>query len=451
MANGSDTRKLLRVGAVVALSLVTLMIFVFFIGSESRVFSRKQQYEVLLETASGLAEGNPVQMGGVTVGVVRSIDLPRDPKDPSVRISIEVERKYAQRIRTDSRARLRKLGLIAADSYIDISLGSPENPVLAAGSVIPAHKALDADRLIASGEDLVDNFVHISHSLKNVLERVDRGEGLLGELTTDPASRQRITDTVMVTLNRTNEVLGQIQSGRGLIGTLMYDEDYARRLTASIDASARSVQSILASLQFGVERGEGAIPAMLSDPRGRTDLLATLENVRLTSENMSALTAGMRDGEGLIPRLMTDREYADEALAEFQLLVSNLTQTVSRINDGEGTAGRLISDPSIYEAVNDILIGINESRMLRWLIRNRQGAGIQTRYEAARSESGTPAAAPAPAAAAVPASAPVVPPPPAEPEEIVPPVSQREAAPEDGDDGSPPVAVATPPATPPLP
>jgi hypothetical protein len=67
---------------------------------------------------------------------------------------------------------------------------------------------------------------------------------------------------------------------------------------------------------------------------------------------------------------------------------------------GEGSAG-LISDPSLYEAVNDILIGINESRLLRYLIRNRQAAGIEKRYETvkeANEASGTaPEAEPPPA------------------------------------------------------
>lgn len=30
--------------------------------------------------------------------------------------------------------------------------------------------------------------------------------------------------------------------------------------------------------------------------------------------------------------------------------------------------------------MNDVVVGINESRMLRWLIRNRQKAGIKKRY-----------------------------------------------------------------------
>jgi hypothetical protein len=51
----------------------------------------------------------------------------------------------------------------------------------------------------------------------------------------------------------------------------------------------------------------------------------------------------------------------------------------------------LINDPEVYQAVKDILIGVNESRMLRWLIRNRQKAGIERRY---RDAQGDPAAPP---------------------------------------------------------
>jgi hypothetical protein len=61
----------------------------------------------------------------------------------------------------------------------------------------------------------------------------------------------------------------------------------------------------------------------------------------------------------------------------------------------------LISDPSVYESVNDILIGINESKLLRWLIRNRQQSGIQKRYD---TESGKPPAAPPPVVKPVPKS-----------------------------------------------
>ncbi|MGZ7041932.1 MAG: MlaD family protein, partial [Thermoanaerobaculia bacterium] len=77
----------MRVGGLITAALVVLMVFVFFIGSEQKVFARKNEYEVRFDTVAGLAEGNPVRISGVTVGVVRDIRLPQDPKAKDVFIS----------------------------------------------------------------------------------------------------------------------------------------------------------------------------------------------------------------------------------------------------------------------------------------------------------------------------------------------------------------------------
>jgi len=386
--------KTIRVGLLVAAALLVLMIFVFFIGSEQKIFSRKNEYKVRLDNVTGLAEGNPVKISGVTVGVIKDITLPRDPKMRDVDIELMVDRKYADRIRTDSRARLKKLGLLAGDSYIDISPGSPKFDALEPGSLIPAARQTNVDQLISSGEDLVDNFVQISYSLKNILGRVDRGEGLIGELTSTPETKQRITDTFLTTLNKTNAILGHVESGKGLVGKLVYDDAFAASFTGSLQESARSLQTLVTDVEGSLKSGQGAVPALLNDPEGKKKVLDLIENLRLTSANLAALTTSYQSGQGLVPRLMNDKAYGDQTLVEFNGLLRQLNDTVARINRGEGTAGKLISDPSVYESVNDILIGINESKLLRWLIRNRQQSGIQKRYD---TESSRPSAAPPPA------------------------------------------------------
>ena len=106
----------------------------------------------------------------------------------------------------------------------------------------------------------------------------------------------------------------------------------------------------------------------------------------------------------LLPRLINDKPYADQSLAEFTGLVHQLNDAVTKINNGNGTAGKIINDPSMYESINDILIGINESKMLRWLIRNRQQKGIEKRYDATTQQPATTKSEAAP-----PAGVPVVP------------------------------------------
>ncbi|HEX8412086.1 MAG TPA: MlaD family protein [Thermoanaerobaculia bacterium] len=416
MAKKTQTNKSIRVGLLVSVSLFILMVFLFFIGSEQKIFARKNEYEVRLANVTGLAEGNPVRMSGVTIGVIRDIQLPQDPKQKEVQIQLMVDRKFSERIRGDSRVRLKKLGLLTGDSYIDVSPGTPRFAMLEPGSVIPASRQADVEALISSGEDLVDNFVQISYSLKNILQRIDRGEGLIGELTTAPETKQRLTDTVLTTLNKTNAALSHIESGKGAVGRLLYDDAYGQELTTSLASAAKSLESITGNVQRGFAGNEGMIPALMNDPAGKARVYEVLENLRTTSSNLATFTAAAQTGEGLLPRLLNDKAYGDAALGEFTTLVRQLNQVVAKINNGEGTAGKIISDPSLYESVNDILIGINESKLLRWLIRNRQQSGIDKRVdEREKVPNTTPAPVEAPASE-VPATA--------LPLEVLPPVTE---------------------------
>lgn len=393
--------KTIRVGLLVAGSAVVLMVFLFFIGSEQKIFSRKNEYKVRLDSVSGLAEGNPVKISGVTVGVVKDINLPRDPKQKDVDIQLMVDRKYAERIRTDSRARLKKLGLLAGDSYVDISPGNPKFDALEPGAMIPAARQTNVDQLISSGEDLVDNFVQISYSMKNILGRIDRGEGLIGELTTQPETKQRFTDTLMTTLNKTNAVLAHVESGHGVLGKLIYDDKYGEELTGSLKSTATSMQTLVANMSDSFKNGQGPLPALLNDPEGKKKVYELVDNLKTTSSNLATFSESFKTGQGLVPRLMNDKAYADQSLAEFTGLVRQLNDAVAKVSSGQGTAGKMINDPSVYESINDILIGINESKLLRWLIRNRQEKGIEKRYQI---EQGRPPVAPAPTTSTAPAT-----------------------------------------------
>ncbi|HEV8660525.1 MAG TPA: MlaD family protein [Thermoanaerobaculia bacterium] len=394
MATKKD--KTIRVGLLVSGALIVLMTFLFFIGSEQKIFARKNEYAVQLESVTGLAEGNPVRMSGVTIGVIHDVFLPHDPKLKNVRISLMIDRKYSDRIRGDSRARLKKLGLLTGDSFIEITPGSLRFDVLEPGSTIPAQKQTNVDQLISSGEDLVDNLVQISFSMKNILARVDRGEGLLGELTSAPETKQRLTETLLRTLNKTNAALAHIESGHGVLGKLIYDDAYGEQLTASLTGAAQSLHSVASTIQRSFETGNGTIPALLNDAEGKKRILELVENLRVTSANLATFSATMQNGQGLLPRLLNDKPYGDQALTEFQLLIQQLNETVRKINNGEGTAGKLIADPSVYESINDVLIGINESKLLRWLIRSRQESGIEKRYNQQKTNVAPATATPPP-------------------------------------------------------
>jgi phospholipid/cholesterol/gamma-HCH transport system substrate-binding protein len=368
----SETRgRELRVGAVVLTALVVLAVSIFLIGEQGRLFTKKNRYFIEVLTVSGLHQGNPVELNGVTVGQVDRIVLPEDVRRERLVVWVSVDERFADRIREDSHARIRTLGLLG-DKFIDLTSGSPETAPIPPGGQIPTAPVTDVDRLLTTGEDLVDNMVAISHSLRSVLARVDRGEGLLGELTTDDVVGKRITDSLHSTLGSIESVASRIDRGEGTLGRLVNDPELGDRLRASVDR----FEGLLVELQ----EGEGVLPHLLHDRELRDQVTSAAAELQATSRQLQRWTRELEDADGLLPRLLHDQEYADRVTVELEGLVGNLAEVSEKLSRGEGTAARLINDPEVYEAVQDILVGVEESRLLRWLIRNRQQAGIAKRY-----------------------------------------------------------------------
>jgi phospholipid/cholesterol/gamma-HCH transport system substrate-binding protein len=371
-------RSAVKVGLLVLAGLVVLAVTIFLVGERQFLFARKNRYFVELENVSNLTVGNPVQLNGVAVGKVEQIVLPED-LGPTVRVWITIDRQYQQRLRKDSLARIQTLGLLG-DKYIAINSGDPEQPMVEPGGEIAAAPATEIDQLLASGGDVVDNLVVAASSLSNILGRMERGEGLLGALVAERGDGQNLNQTVTAILTDLRDVLHDVKSGEGSLGRLLYDDALAVELEGAIAELQR--------LTTAMNEGDGLLPALLADTELRDHFTSSLENLDTTSAELEKLVADLGSGEGLLPRLMKDEALADELTTDLRGLLDQLHQVGAKLNQGEGTASQLINDPSVYEAISDILVGVNESRMLRWLIRNRQKAGIRERYDEAIESQG---------------------------------------------------------------
>lgn len=381
----SEAGRAFRVGLLVVVALAVLAAGIFLIGEKNQLFTLKNEYFSRFSAVSGLNPGNPVQLNGVEVGSVTRIVLPEDPGVRLIRVDLTVDQRYAGRIRADSEARLKTLGLLG-DKYIEITSGSPEAPLLPEGSEIPSAMPTEIAALMASGEDVMANITEISSSLRTILGRMERGEGLLGELVSDPETGQKVTENLTETLNSIQRVVERIEQGEGVLPRLITDPELAHRTVAAVDRLERILTRF--------DEGEGLLPALLSDPASKESFTATLASLESTSQELAAFSREVRQADGLLPRLLYDEEYGREVANELRDTVERLNRLTAKLDRGEGTAGQLINDPSVYEAINDIIVGIDESWLLRWLIRNRQKAGIRERHEEALQEQ--PAADPDP-------------------------------------------------------
>ena len=371
MQRDSNTAK---VGLTVLGALVVLAGFILAIGDQSFLFRASNTYRIMFPNAAGLAEDNPVQLNGVIVGKVDRILLSERPESELLEVRITVERRYANRLRRDSLARIKTLGLLG-DKYVEITSGSPGAVLLNPGEEIPAALPTDVDELIASGADVVDYVVSTAQSLSTILTRMERGEGLLGELVAEREGK-RITDTVIRTLESVERLTNQVEAGEGVLGRLLTDEEMGDQLASSLD----SIDETLTLLR----EGDGLAPALLHDAELKTRFESTMADTEIAAADLRAIAADLRSADGLLPRLLNDEELGESLTTEVEQLLQRLNSTLEQVSEGDGTAAKLINDPAIYEALDDLVVGINESKLLRWLLRNRQKAGIKKRYQEAQ-------------------------------------------------------------------
>lgn len=370
----ADARRKLKVGLFTAGTAVLLGLSILALGEKQGLFLRYHDYSTRFRDVGGLAEGAPVWLDGVVAGSVRRVVLPADPTERDIVVHFRVESRLAGRIRDDSRVRLRTLGLLG-DRFLDISSGSPDRPVLPPNGFVPSREPTDVGEVFRQGGDVVTNVLAISASLRRVLDRVDRGEGILGELTVSPESGERVIDRLTSVLEQTDEVLRDVRDGRGIIGRLVVQRPEDERLFAELASFLSASKGIAESLRRDLAREDSLLAALLRDPQARARLEATMERMAVASAALATVGEGMAEGKGTLGRLTRDQAFAETFLDDLGGLARSLRKISEKLDQGQGSAGKLLNDPTLYEDLEHMVRGVNQSRALTWLIRNRRAAG----------------------------------------------------------------------------
>lgn len=372
-----ETTAVRRVGALVLAAVVVLGLAVLLIGDRQNLFQPKNRYYVRFVSVAGLRQGSDVQLNGVNVGSVERIVLPTDTGENLLEVWLTVDARYEQRIRRDSVARIKTLGLLG-DKYLELTSGSSSSDPIPEGGEIPAAPPTNVEQLAEAGEDVMNNIVTISHQLTRILGRMDRGEGLLGELTTDVDPDRKVSVEILDTLEALRRAVERLENGEGAIPRLINDRELGDRLEVSLGR--------LDAVLEKAETGEGLIHSLLTDAEQKERFERSLANIETATAKLAAAGDALEQSDAFLGRMLHDEEYGRKVADDLQALVANLRQVAEKLNKGDGSAARLLNDPAFAEALQDIVVGVEDSKLLRWLIRNRQKAGIEERYDAARDE-----------------------------------------------------------------
>jgi phospholipid/cholesterol/gamma-HCH transport system substrate-binding protein len=373
----SDRHRRLKVGLFTGAMLALSAFSVLLIGGKQGLFVRYVAYTTRFVQVAGLLPGAPVWLSGVVVGQVDDVVLPSDPAAGHIVVHFRVEARLAKRIRADSKVRIRTLGLLG-DRYIEISPGSPTEPAIAVGAEVPSTEPADFTAMLSKSGDVMANIVSISSSLRGILERIERGEGILGELTMSPEKGHRTVELLGAFLEHADTILADVRNGKGTIGRLFSDDERGEQLFAELSGMVKAGRQVAESLAVDLKREDSMLAALLKDPAGRERLQGAVDSIGQAGVAVAAIGRDLQDGKGTLGRLLTDEEYSRAFLDDLARLSAALRSVADKLDHGQGSAASMINDPDLYRDLENVVRGVRESRVLRRVIENRRKAGERT-------------------------------------------------------------------------
>lgn len=278
------------------------------LSAERGFWKPRYQLVAYFDNVQGLIEGAPVRLSGKDVGIVEAVAFGAWGSDrPPIRVTLQIDRSVQERIRSDSFATIGTIGLLG-DKYVEIAMGTERGSVLLDGQELAARTPLDLEDVLAKGTLALDRIVTLTGNVNRVVE--DFGERMGGA---------RMAESVAAVA----DVIDEVQSGDGLLHSLIYDS-YEGAGVESIERSLAALEDILEQ----VREGPGVFHSLLYESVGEDEDVV-----------LEAIEAGAR-----------------------------LNRILEKIDEGDGTLGLLVNDPTLYEDLKILLGGARRSLLIRTLI-----------------------------------------------------------------------------------
>lgn len=297
-----NTRKEIRVGAMIALGLIIIFSAFFIIGGKEGIFSKRYKLYARFDNIEGLTTGAPVRLGGWKVGTVDNIRFTDDAKGEAIIVMMSIESKSFIRIREDSRARLGSMGLLG-DRTMDISLGSPESRPISPGEFVPVEAG-----------DIVKDVEAIAANAKEVTQKINEGDGTLSQLINDPRLYTNIDSLLIIW----SDISKKVNEGEGNIAKLFNDPQLYESVNLFLSQSTELMESI--------NTGQGTLGKLATDDQLYTHTDSLLAQLNNTLQKINS-------GEGTFGQLMVNQDLylrLDKTLSSLDSLLVDIREHPKR-------------------------------------------------------------------------------------------------------------------------
>lgn len=275
--------KEVKVGLTVIAAVVMLVYGINFLKGIN-LFQKSKLYYIAFHDISGLVESNPVYANGYRIGIVRTINYDYN-RPGNIYVGIEVDDDMV--ITEGSRAELETQML----GGVTMNILLAQNPhALSPGDTIYGGPKTSA----------LDNMAEMMPQMQQMLPKIDSILTSVNTLLADPALRQTLSNTAVISENLASA-------------------------TKTIDALMAGKMNNIAANLVPVSRNLNELTGKLS----AMDYAATMGNVNATLDSLQKTTASLSHA---------------------------VNTTVDKLNNPNSSLGLLLNDPSLYNNLNNTVV-----------------------------------------------------------------------------------------------
>lgn len=313
-----------RVGLVVIAGIVSFFVLLSFVARQK--YSDDETYKVYatFRDATGLGPKSRVQIAGIEVGIVDSVELTDDAR---ARALLRIDRDVV--LRTDARITKRSASLLG-DFLLDVYPGSPDQAPLPDGGEIGKVVAqAGVDDVFAALGEVTRDIQAVTSSLRDLVASDEVGS-IKEIIRSMNEVAQGLNKTIAQSGDRLDNILGDVEYLSGSVRSLASGQTTnVRHIVENIRLLTDQANTLVATVQGIVGSGEDELKTSVASVR------QTLDELQKTLKGTQALV-----------------ENADAAVAAGRLVVE-------RVERGEGTVGALLKEDGIARRLEQTLDDVN--------------------------------------------------------------------------------------------
>jgi phospholipid/cholesterol/gamma-HCH transport system substrate-binding protein len=255
------------VGVFAVIGMMLLVVIFFVLLQKEHAFEGRFRLVAVFDNVSGLKPGAAVQLAGIDIGSVESVQFNEENR---AEVVLLVRNRFRQRIYKDARASLATMGLLG-DKFIVLTSGTP-----AAGAV-------EEEAVIAT-----ERYMEIGDIMSEVRPALENIQQIVGNVSTFLTSLEAPVNQMEELLTSATEIAEQINVGEGTAGLLIKDPELYSRLVTLIDDSDQTVRE-LRTVAEDIRVASQELPELSSAAR------RTLASAEQATSDFSDLVLSGRD------------------------------------------------------------------------------------------------------------------------------------------------------------